>query len=69
MTQLLDVVDSWIKGAEYLRSLGPEYAVRIVAYLILCAFAARTRNLAFQHAFLFFALLQEVFFIIRYYSS
>jgi len=69
MTQLLDVVDSWIKGAEYLRSLGPEYAVRIVAYLILCAFAARTRNLAFQHAFLFFALLQEVFFIIRHYSS
>jgi hypothetical protein len=69
LTELLDVIDSWIKGAEYLRSLGPEYPVRIIAYLIFCAFAARTGNLAFQYTFLSLGLLQEVFFITRHYSS
>jgi hypothetical protein len=69
LTELLGVVDSWIKGVEYLRSLGPEYPARIILYLIFCALAARTRNLAFLYAFLFFALLQEAFFIIRHYSN
>jgi hypothetical protein len=69
LSEMLGVLDTWIKGAEYFRSLGPEYLVRVIAYLMFCAFAARTRNLAFQYAFLCFGLLQEVFFIIRHYSS
>jgi hypothetical protein len=28
LTELLDVADTWIKGTEYLRSLGPEYPIR-----------------------------------------
>jgi hypothetical protein len=69
LTELLDIVDSWIKGDQYLRSLGPEYPVRIILYLIFCAIAARTRNLAFQYTFVVLALVQEVFFITRHYSS
>jgi hypothetical protein len=62
LTALLDVVDTWIKGAEYLRSLGSEYPLRIIAFVVLCAFAARTRNLAFQYAFVLLALVYEAIF-------
>jgi hypothetical protein len=68
LTVLLDVVDTWIKGTDYLRSLGPEYPVRIIAFVMVCAFAARTRNLAFQYAFVFLGLVYEVFFFTRHYS-
>ena len=63
------MIDSWIKGDEYLRALGPEYPIRVVANLMFCAMAARTGNLAFQYAFVFFALVQEVFFLARHYSN
>src|SRR5262245_47886234 len=59
LTALLDVVDTWIKGAEYLRSLGSEYPLRIIAFVVLSAFAARTRNLGFQYAFVSLALVYE----------
>jgi hypothetical protein len=40
LTLALDLVDTWIKGTEYWRTLGPEYPVRIIALLALCAIAA-----------------------------
>jgi hypothetical protein len=50
LTETLDLIDTWIKGAEHLQSLGPEYPIRISLFLVMCAIAARTRNLTF-HAF------------------
>jgi hypothetical protein len=47
VSEVMDVVDTLIKGAEHLRSLGPEYLVRNAVFLALCLVAARTRNLTF----------------------
>ena len=44
LTEALDVGDTWIKGVEHLRSLGPEYFVRIGVLLAVCAVGAATRN-------------------------
>jgi hypothetical protein len=67
LTMALDVLDTSIKGSEHWRSLGPEYPIRIIAFLVLCAIAARTRNLAFHTIFVFIALLYELSFFSRHY--
>ena len=65
LTEALDQLDTWIKGAEHWWSLAPEYPARIIAFLVLCAVAARTRNLAFQSIFVLIGLLYEVSFVVR----
>ena len=67
LTLGLDLVDTWIKGTEYWRTLGPEYSVRIIAFLAFCAIAAKTRNLAFHSIFVFIWLVYEVSFFSRHY--
>ena len=69
LTELLDVVDTWIKGAEHVSALGPAYVVRIVGFLVLCAFAARTRNGRLHGAFVIVALIYELSFFTRYYGT
>jgi hypothetical protein len=69
LTLALDLVDTWIKGTEYWRALGPEYPVRIIALLALCAIAAKTRNLAFHSIFVLFWLVYEASFFSRHYFS
>jgi hypothetical protein len=66
-TELLDVVDTWIKGSEYMRSLGPEYPVRIALFVILCGVAAATRNRVFHLAFVFVGLAYEIAFFVQHY--
>ena len=65
LTEVLDQLDTWTKGAERWWSLAPEYSVRIIAFLALCAIAARTRNLAFHIIFVLIGLLYEVSFVVR----
>jgi len=67
LTEVMDVVDTLIKGTEHLRSLGPEYLVRNAIFLALCLVAARTRNLKFHGLFAAAALLYEVIYIPRQY--
>jgi hypothetical protein len=69
LTEATDVVDTLIKGTEYLRSLGPEYLVRVGVFLALCLVAARTRNLRFHGLFAVAALIYEVTYIPRQYFN
>ena len=69
LTEALDVVDTWIKGPEHLRSLGPEYFLLIGAFLISCAIAARTRNLTFQTVFVVVGFLFEGSFFAYHFSN
>jgi hypothetical protein len=69
LTLGLDLVDTWIKGTEYWRTLGPEDPIRIVAFLALCAIAAKTRNLAFHSIFVVIWLVYEVTFFFRQYFT
>ena len=67
LTEVMDVVDTLIKGTEHLRSLGPEYLVRNAIFLAFCLVAARTRNLKFHGLFAAAALLYEMIYIPRQY--
>ena len=69
LTEVMDVVDTLIKGTEHLRSLGPEYLVRNAVFLALCLVAARTRNLTFHRLFAGGALVYEVIYISRQYFT
>jgi hypothetical protein len=69
LTELLDVVDTWIKGSEYLRSLGPEYPIRIALFVIFCGVAAATRNRAFHLIFVLAGLAYEIIFFVRHYFN
>jgi hypothetical protein len=65
LTEALDVVDTWIKGAEHLQALGPEYVVRIGGFLVLCAVGAATRSRPIQAVLVVVGLLFEVSFFTR----
>jgi hypothetical protein len=67
LTELLDVVDTWIKGSDYLRSLGPEYPIRIALFVIFCGVVAATRNRAFHLIFVIVGLAYEIIFFVRHY--
>ena len=69
LTEAMDVVDTLVKGSEYLRALGPEYLVQIGVFLVLCAVGARTGNVRFHGLFAAFALIYQAAFISRFFFS
>jgi hypothetical protein len=69
LTELLDVVDTWIKGSEHLSALGPAYVIRIAGFLVLCAVAARTRNGRLHGLYVLLALAYELSFFSRYFGT
>jgi hypothetical protein len=69
VTEVMDVVDTLIKGTEHLRALGTEYLVRNAVFLALCLVAARTPNLKFHRLFAAGGLAYEVIYIYRQYFS
>lgn len=64
-TYAVDVLDTLIKGHEHLSSLGREYPIRILAFLLLCLIAARTSNGRFHASFATAALTYHVTWILR----
>jgi hypothetical protein len=46
--RFVDLLDSWLKGAEHLASLGVEYVVAVTVHLLLFLVAMRTRNERFH---------------------
>jgi len=60
---LADIVDTLIKGAPYLRALGPVYYVRTALYILLSAVAMKTDNARFHAAFAVFATAYEIAYI------
>ena len=69
LTFLVDVWDALLKGNEYTPSLGVEYPVRTIAYLVLCLLAIFINNQRFQVAFLPLSLLYQVSWILRLYHG
>ena len=65
VSEALDVVDTWIKGAEHFWSFGTEYIVHISTFIVLCGVAASTRNLTFHVVFVITALLYEASVFVR----
>ena len=66
VTEALDVVDSWIKGAEHLDFLGTAYLIEVAGFIGLCLVAMRIRSLKFHAAFVIGALAYEASFFGRY---
>ncbi len=64
---LLDGADSILKGAAYSQSLGYEYWIHIVVYIILCVAAMFTKNHRFHHAFVTANLVYQLSYFIRLY--
>lgn len=69
LTEALDVVDSWIKGEAHLQSLGVEYLLAVVAFVLMCGVAVTTRNLRFHMLFALGAILYEISFFVRHYGT
>jgi hypothetical protein len=59
LTEVIDLGDTWIKGAQYFWSKSLEYFIYIPVFVVLCAIAARTRNPRFHAFFVIGALLYE----------
>ncbi len=62
---ITDLIDTLLKGADHFLGLGAEYPAQIAAFVILCFFAASTRNLRFHAAFATCALIYQASFIFR----
>ena len=65
---LVDAVDTALKGATYVASLGQEYPLRLVTYLALCVVAAVVKDARFHLAFAAANLVYQVSFIVRRYD-
>jgi len=68
LTELMDVVDTWIKGDQHMSALGLEYAARIVFLIVLFAIGAGARSLVIQRILVVLALICEVIFFSRHYG-
>lgn len=65
---LADVIDTHLKGTEYLASFATEYYVRLVSHVALCLFAIKVDNKRFHLGLVIFFILYEIFFIWRFYN-
>lgn len=66
---LLDIVDTWLKGAQHLQALGIEYPIRIGGALVLCAAAICIARPSFHGALVVIALLYQMSFFARFYGT
>ncbi|MBN6148823.1 hypothetical protein JR065_00590 [Xanthomonas sp. AmX2] len=64
-----DLADTWLKGAGYFRSFGPELYLYSGAMMAGCAIAMATRNRAYHAAFVVAALLYRLSWIVRQYDT
>jgi len=62
---LVDMWDTWIKGAEHFHDFGIEYPVRNITHLLLCIVAIMVRSPAFHGTFVLCALAYQVSWILR----
>jgi hypothetical protein len=64
---IADLVDTFIKGREYVRALGAFYDVRTALYILLSALAVKTKNEKYHAAIAVFAVVCEIALILRSY--
>jgi hypothetical protein len=68
-TFLLDIIDTAIKGSAYVQSLGPEYWVRMVFYVVASILAILIKNQRFQLAYAIVALVYEIAWALSLYDT
>jgi hypothetical protein len=68
-TFIADVIDTSLKGSDYLHSFGLEYPIRIAVSLAVCCIAMFTKNRRIQLTLLAVSLLYQISFIVRLYST
>jgi hypothetical protein len=68
VTYAVDLIDTVLKGHTYFHSLGWEYPIRNVVYILLCIAAAITANRRFQTAFVTIGLIYQISWIFRLYD-
>jgi len=69
LTFVVDVFDTLLKGADYLRGFGYEYELRITGYLLLCGIAIATRNRLFHLVFMVANIVYQLSWILRLYDT
>lgn len=69
MTYVADILDTALKGAEYVHSFGIEYPIRIVVHLVLCAIGMFTRNRRVQMGLLVVSLAYNLAIILQLYAT
>jgi hypothetical protein len=65
-TTAMDVADTWIKGGEYLRSMGWEYPLRIGGLIVAFGLGAWIRNMTFQRCLVAAILIYEISYFWRF---
>jgi hypothetical protein len=68
-TYAIDFIDTWMKGSDYFASLGPEYIIRNISYMVLCIVAASIRNVQFHGTFAVMAVIYQISWISRAYYT
>jgi hypothetical protein len=68
-TFVADVIDTSLKGSDYLHSFGVEYPIRIAVSLAVCCIAMFTKNRRIQLTLLTVSLLYQISVIVRLYST
>ena len=69
LTYLADLLDTAIKGHDYVLHLGWEYPLRAAVYLVLCSVAMWTANRRFHAAFAAANLIYQASYILRLYYT
>jgi hypothetical protein len=67
--QLIDVGDTWLKGADYFASLGPGYLVQRITRVLLFGVAIATPNRAFHALLAVGVLLYQLWFAFHLYYT
>ena len=68
LTYAVDLADTALKGGAYFFSLGWEYPLRNISYIVLCIAAALTANRRFQAVFVIIGLVYQIVWIFRLYG-
>jgi len=61
---VVDYVDTFLKGVQYLHGFGAEYPARNVLHIAACIVAMTTRNARFHAAFALLAVLYQLSWIV-----
>jgi hypothetical protein len=67
--QVIDLADTWFKGADYFASLGPEYSIATGALLALALVGAGTRSERYHASYAVFALAYNVSWALRMFHT
>ena len=69
LTFVVDFLDTWLKGVDYMARFGPEYYVRAGVFIALSALAMVLRSRLFHLAFVGLGFLYQLCWIFRMYDT